>query len=354
MNCSTCNSVENLRVCSGCYKTLYCSQECQSKHWPMHYCLIKGRKRFGEQLEKGGEKQQRYDPDTLSRILVELVARDNSIMRTFVRGMTMDDVRNWSRVSRTFFKAIYRNNLFWWAFYGEITEQSSKYDQSIDYLDLFTELPALKIRYDWFDFLPSWDNPLGNKLRNHYAEYTWKEIMNANSWLSFYNTIRPSEVVAEDDHNRDVSDSYYSISDIVTQGAYFPIESSHTIGDNVYLTVYRLFPKANINVYLPGNLRTVTIGPVGGIDLDSEQPLYEVGMVVNPLIRVGIDPTNCTIHGYIESEIDDTRHVLPVERLRDFSSEKLRNYIEQIIQSSNAERYKHNFTIDLYAKVAAQ
>jgi len=320
----------------------------------MHYCLIKGRKRFGESLEKGGEKQQRYDPDTLSRILVELVARDNSIMRTFVRGMTMDDVRNWSRVSRTFFKAIYRNNLFWWAFYSEITEQSSKYDKSIDYLDLFTGLPALKMRYDWFDFLPIWDNPLGNKLINRYAEYTWKEIMNANSWPNFYNMIRPSQVVVDDDHNRDVSDSYYSTNEMVEQGAYFPIEHVNAIDGRIYLTVYRLFPKANVNVYLLVNLLTVTIAPVGGIDLDSAQPLYEMGKVVNPLIRVGIEPTNCTIHGYIESEIDDTRHVLPVERLRDFSSKKLRTYIEQLIKSNNVERYKNNFTIVLYAKVATQ
>ena len=185
-------------------------------------------------------KRARYDPDGLGLILTTVIGRNPDLMRTFIQGLTLTDVGNWSRVSRAFYRAIYKNNVFWWAMYVEDTGIDVVYDLNVDYFHQFQSVIFLQLQYICDGFIPEWNNPLGQRLLDEKkAAYFWGDLVVAGSWDIFYRMLTPSSVRSDDGYDADVSESFFTYTifdkssghvesgDRPQRGEHFPLRFSY-------------------------------------------------------------------------------------------------------------------------------
>ena len=91
--CCVCSSVENVRRCSGCHATSYCSRKCLKSHHAYHtpYCsAINQLEKFQiQKLYRGfSVRQQQVDVKTQTK-LVKLVG-EKPILRCVLDGKSVD------------------------------------------------------------------------------------------------------------------------------------------------------------------------------------------------------------------------------------------------------------------------
>ena len=74
ISCVVCGSVDNLKFCSGCQSTHYCSKDCQLSHWSYHsvYCRAVSDLVSLEKLKRRGNqsvRQSQVDDGTRRKVL---------------------------------------------------------------------------------------------------------------------------------------------------------------------------------------------------------------------------------------------------------------------------------------------
>ena len=140
INCSICQSDENIHMCSNCKQVAYCSAECQTIGWKIHghsqvcdLLSIDGKRdRYDEYYQEDTRKQHRQTYNTQLSFKEQMSNPQftRKLAESFDRNMVFNIIP--SR-STSFLIVIDNNNMFWFYVYKKYVNQREQYDSLTPY-----------------------------------------------------------------------------------------------------------------------------------------------------------------------------------------------------------------------------